>query len=366
MPSDWQRVANTTITKYIRQEEINILRDRALLAKLEAAGRITFNHGGDSFNWKVRYKRAPMRVFTEMDSLTFARVNRWKTAALDWRGYAATDSINKMEKLKNKGPEAIIKVYSQMGENLMDDIREDFSDEFWIDGNAAANAGRLHGVETFLSYSGAADASVGYIGLPNDSYAGLTTTLGTYGGSWSVNGSSVVNWPDGKGDPEYDFWTPLIVDYQDTLWQATTKTWPFTCEEALRYGISKGARMKSLKGKIDLILLPPEMYRLFKQLQATKEQINVMRGEKTSLVSLGFTDVVNLDGCEITGEYGIPATFGYGFNMASTEILSMQESLFVADVPDFDIASQNDRFAIMFFGNAKFNPRHFVAFKPVT
>jgi hypothetical protein len=43
-------------------------------------------------------------VFSESDTLTFSRINRWKTAQLGWRGYAATDSITKFEKLKNKGP----------------------------------------------------------------------------------------------------------------------------------------------------------------------------------------------------------------------------------------------------------------------
>lgn len=371
MAVEWQRVANTTIHKYIREEEVNILRDRKFLAMLESRGRLEFNGSGDLLDFKVRYKRAPMRTFTEMDTLTFARVNRWKTAQLDWKGYAETDSINKLEKLKNKGQEAIIKVYSQMGENLMDDIRENFADELWINGTTAANAGRLHGLESMFGTATAAVASVGFVGVTTQTYAGLVTTLGNYGGSWSLNASSVANWPNGKGDAEYDFWTPLVVDYTDsgsppTGWASNTKTWPNTCGEAIRYGISKSARAKSKKGMLDMILLDRELYRQLKEFEETKERLVVRSGEKKGLYQLGFLDVINIDGVDVSAEYGMPDGVGYGINVDQMKLVSLQESLFDADIPDFDIASQMDRFAIFFFGQAMFNPKFFVKWAAVT
>jgi hypothetical protein len=352
----WQRELHTTIHKYIREEEENILRNRKLLAMLKDRGRITFNHSGDLVDWKVRYKRAPMRTFAEGQTLTFARVNRWKTAQLPWRGYAVTDSITKQERLKNKGMEAIIKVYSQMATNLMDDIDEHFGDELYIDGYASGHTEQIHGLESFMGNSGV--QTNGYVATPSDTYAGMSTALGNFGGTWSTV-SSNVNWPDGTGDAEYDFWSPLLVDYTDTAWQASTKTWANTCGEALRYGITKQQKNGSKKGLWDMVLLERELYRLFLEFQEAKERVIIKRGDrKGGLYALGFEDVMNLDGCDITQEYGVPTAVGYGLAINHLELMSLQDRLFVAMTPDFDLASYSERFSIDFFGNMKANPRY--------
>jgi hypothetical protein len=357
---DWSRIVNTTIHEYIREEEVNILRNRKLLALMQSRGRITFNHAGDMQDWKVKYKRAPMQGYADNDTLTFSRRDRWKTAQLDWRGYAATDSMTKAERLKNKNTEAIIKIYDQIAKSLMEDMEDQFGDELYIDGNASGNSKRIHGIESFFGVSGA--ASGGYIASPSDTYAGLVTTLGNYGGSWTGD------WPSGTGDAHYDFWSPLVVDYTDTLWSASTKTWPNTCLEALRYGILKGKKNKSKRGMLDVIMLNDELYRQFLDKLQTEEHINVQRGQgKGGLLALGFTDVTNFDGVDVTYEYGIPSTVGYGWAIDSVELCSLQGQLFVPEGPDFDIATQSWRFSIDFFGNLKFrSPRPFVKWDNVT
>src|SRR5262249_41119019 len=112
--AEWSRIVNTTIHEFIRGAEVNVLRNRKLLALMKERGRITFNHAGDLLDWKVRYKRAPMIGYADSDTLTFSRRDRWKTAQLDWRGYAATDSMTKKEKLMNKDVAAIVKIYTEV------------------------------------------------------------------------------------------------------------------------------------------------------------------------------------------------------------------------------------------------------------
>ena len=363
MPAqEWSRIVNTTIHEYVRDVEVNILRNRKLLAMLKERGRITFNHAGDLLDWKVQYKRAPMEGYADTDTLTFSRRDRWKTAQLDWRGYAATDAMTKLERLKNKNTEAIIKIYSEIATNLMDDLEDQFGDEFYIDGNAAGNQKRIHGIESAMGYSGV--QANGFVGTPNSTYAGLSCALGNYGGGWSLNGAN-VEWPSGTGDAHYDFWSPLIISYTNASWSAATKTWPNTCKEALRFGIVKGKKNKSKKGMLDLITLNDELYRQFENLLDGEERLQVKRGDKKGgLYALGFEDVVNFDGVDITYEYGIPSTFGYGWAMEYLELCSLQPQLFVPEGPDFDIASQSYRFSIDYFGNLKFNPRYQASFKP--
>jgi hypothetical protein len=358
---DWSRIVNTTIHDYIRTEEVNILRNRKLLAMMQDRGRITMNHSGDLVDWKVRYKRAPMQGFADSDTLTFSRRDRWKTAQIDYRGYAATDSMTKLERLKNKDNQSIIKVYSEIGTSLMDDVNDQFGDEMYIDGNAAANTKRIHGIESMFVSSSANAGNL--VSSPGATYAGLVTTLGNYGGSWTPGGPTVSGgWPTGTGDAHYDFWSPLIVDYTNTGWSAATKTWPNTCKEALRFGIIKGRKNKGRKGMLDMVLLNDELFRQFTNSLDAAERLNVVKGGgagKNSLYSLGFGDAINFEGCELTYEYGVPSSLGYGWSMDNVELMSMQPQLFVPTGPDYDPASMSYRFSIDFFGNLKFNPRFF-------
>lgn len=362
--AEWTRIVNTTIHKYIRDVEVNILRNRKLLALFKERGRIQFNLSGDLQDWKVRYKRAPMQGYADADTLTFSRRNRWQTAQLPWRGYAATDSMTKMERLQNKSTEAIVKIYSEIASNLMDDMDDQFGDELYIDGNAAGNSKRLHGIESFLSVSGVSPA--GFVGLPNDTYAGLQTALGALGGGWTVNGSSQTTWPTGTGDAHYDFWSPLVVDYTNPGWSPATKTWQSTCKEAMRYGILKAKKNKSKKGMLDVILHNDELYRQFLNNLDASERLVVQRADKQGLYALGFTDVVNFDGVDVTSEYGVPANVGYGWSLENLELDSLQGQMFVPEGPDLDIATQSYRFSIDFFGNMRMNPRNFMAFKALS
>ncbi len=354
--SNWSREVNTTLKDYIKGEEIQILRNRKMPAMMKSKGRMKFNCSGRSFVWRARYRRGLMQGFAISDTLTFPQIDRWKIAELPWRGYAMGEAMTKLERLQNKGKEAIINVYSDLAETMMEDMNESFSEEFYVDGNATGNGKRFHGIESFLSTSGQTRP---YISNPNDTYAGLSCTLGSYGGTWTS--SSGMVWPSGRGDPQYDFWSPICVDYTATDWEAATKTWPNTCLEALTFGIIKTQRSRSQKGSLDTIVLDGELYRRFIDRLREMSRLQIQSNSSNStLVKLGFTDVQNYDGVDVTWEYGLPAAVGYGFNFDECELRSLQPSLFVPTGPDYDIASQSYRFSIDGFGNLKFNPRNFL------
>lgn len=368
--AEWQRILNTTIHQYIKDVEDNIMRNRKILAMLQDRGRVTFNNSGDLMDWKVKYKKSPLRTITDGDTLTFSKVNRYKTAQLDWRGYAVTDALGKFEKLKNQGTaEGIIKLASDIVNSMVFEIEDSFGDEIYADGNAAGGTGRIHGLESWFGTSG--PSPHGFVGLPSDTYAGLLTNLGNYGGSWSKDASSNTAWPDGTGDVEYSFWSPLVVDYTDTAWTLPSGvsgyTWANTCTQAIRYAITKSHKNKSKRGMLDMIILESEMYRLVLEQQAVKERLTVVRGDKKGgLYALGFEDSVNVDGVDITSEYGIPDGVGYGLNVDELELRSLQSQLFVPEVPDFDLASYTERFSIDFFGNMRCNPRYQAKFVALT
>lgn len=361
--AEWTRIVHTTIRDYLREVEIGVMRNKKLLALLQSRGRVTFDHSGSELEWKVRYKRVPIVGYADMDTLTFARKNRWLSAVLDWRGYAAPDMMSKRERLINRSTEAIVKVWSEMVDNLMEDMTDEFADELLLDGNASGRQKAIHGFESWLGDTGS-EASAGFVYPPSDTYAGLSTVLGNYGGTWAVNGSSQVIWPSGAGDAHYDFFSPVIVKVTSANWQAGTKTWPNTCRESLRYGLIKGRRNKSKKDMTDLVMLDGEWYRqLVEKVEAT-ERLVVSRGEKGGLLSLGFTDSINFDGVETTWDFTMPAETGYGIPLESLELCSLQKTLFEATGPDYDISTDAYRFKVDFFGNLKnASPRGWVKWK---
>lgn len=365
MALPWSRVLNSTIKNYIREREINVLRNRKLTALLKKRGRFSFNWSGLNMNWKVKYKRVRLTPFADGDVLTFDRKERHKTAEIDWRGYSLTDSMTKGEFLRNRGKEAIINLYSTIAEDLMDDAEEFFGEEFYLNGNLAANSRRIHGVETFGGYSGVSAGNGA--ATPNGSYAGLNCTPGYYGGTWTPG--SLPAWPNGFGDPHYDFWSPIIVDYGDSLFPGganPNNTWANNCIEAVAFGIIKSKKSKSARGMLDVIFLNDELYRTYLSQARTKERIMVDRGAASGLVSLGFTDVINQDGVDLTWEYGTPSGVGYGFNIDMMEVRSMQAQVFVPEGPDFDLGTKSWRFSVDMYGNVVYNPKFFVFFKKIT
>jgi hypothetical protein len=360
--SDWSRVVNTTTRNYIRGEEVNILRNRKVFAAMKAKGRITYNWGGDGMNFKVRYRRAPMQGYADSEVLVFPRRDRWKTAELPWRGYALTDSMTKGERLKNKGTAQIIDIYATIAESLMDDAMDHFGDEVYINGDAAGNQKRIHGFESIFSGTDLAT----YPGLiaASKTYAGLSTVLGNYGGAWLP---ATTNWPSGTGDSHYDFWTPLQINYTyagaNNPW-TDGSTFETNAIQTLRYGIIKSQKNKAKTGRLDIIMLEGEMYRQFLGSLQAIQRLYVQASEANStLIKLGFTDVQNFDGVDVTWEYGTPLGTGYGFNVDMMELRSMQAQLFVPEGPDYDQASRSWRFSIDMYGNMCINTRYQVKWK---
>ena len=237
--------------------------------------------------------------------------------------------------------------------------------EFYVDGNAAAGLQRLHGFNSFTGTTG--PLATGFVAAPSDSYAQLNTDLADKGGSWSGN------WPDGVGDPQYDYWAPLLVDYTDTAWTASTKTWPNTCLEALRFGIIQGQRNTSMDGQLDVIILDRTMYYQFLNALQPEERITVTRGQalnnpsSSALVKLGFNNITNWDGVDVTWEFGVPAATGYGWCLGQVEFRSLQETLFASVGPTYNPTNVDWKFHIDFLGNLKFNsPRGFIKFGAYT
>jgi len=370
--ADTTRTILTTLKEFLRGYETETLRNRILTALLMKRGRIKYGAGGLGPQWQVKFKQATIQGNDGTGTLTFSEQQRYKQAYLPYRGYAVVDSATKRTRVLNKGAEALVNIMETIVTNLTEDLEEQFGQEFYIDGNASGNEDRMHGVESFFGINGTLNVSTGaqrsanaadLVAYPDDSYATLDTDLGGYSGSQTTG-----TWPSGVATADYDFYTPVMVNYTSTGFAGSADTWAQQCLESMRYGINKARRNSGKKGALDLIVLDGDLYRQFLDKQDSKERINI---ENTEMRELGFGNMTQLDGVPITWEYGIPASIngstgsqGYGFNVDYMELRSCQGQLFEPET-GYDMSSRTERFVVDFIGNLICqSPRHFLKLAP--
>ena len=364
-PVAFSRTAATTLANHIREVEESMLRNYQMGALLEAGGRVNYNNSGEGFDWPVQYRMHKVEGNTGETQRNFARRNLWKTASLEFRGYQTTDSMYYREFRSNKGPEGVVKVFDNFVERLETSLTQGLGGEYYADGSASGNEQSWHGLESMFVLNGTVNSTSGaqrsanaadIVGYPNDTYSGLSTVLGNYGGE----NESGQYWPDGIADAEYDFWSPLVVNYTTTHADlpSTTHTWAGQGDEAMRYAIINAQRNTSKNGQITNILLSRDLYMGLLNIIDTKERIQI--SSEQSLRALGFKNVLNFDGIEVSWEAAIASGVGYGINYDNMELKSMDESLLRSEGPEYDIHSQSFNAVVSTLSNLKFSsPRNF-------
>ena len=361
MPSttDFARSIATTIINHLREEEIASLRKYIVFAGIESRGNVRMNMSGRGFDWEVSYRLHKPSGNNGETPRSFARQNLWKRAELEYRGYQATDALFRKELLENRGTQALVNVAGKMASRLLTSIEQYLAQEVYIDGNAAGNELRYHGLESFLSATqtlskvdGTARAANAddMFGAPDDAYAGLRTNLGYYGGSQNEG-----LWPTGKADSEYDFYSPLIVNWSSNGFGGTT--WEANCVKAIREALHHTKRNDTKEDAVDLIVLDRKLY--IGLLNALDGKERVFVSKENGMRSFGF-NTIELDGVEIATEYGVPTNCGYGLALGNIELLNMEGTMYNSEGPFFDETSQMYRYVVSTLGNLKFkSPRNF-------
>jgi hypothetical protein len=361
--TDWSRVIATTIQNYLRETEEATFRKFKVWAMIQGSGNVLMNQGGLNLNWQVRYRNQPVSGNNGETPRVFARQNLFLTATLPYRGYQVTDSIYKREMLENRGQAALINVAGGMATRLEESMTEHLSKEIYIDGNKAGNELRFHGLESMFAIDGtvniidgtkrAASADDAF-GWPADNYAGLNTGLGAVAGS-QLEGV----WPNGVADPEYDHWSPIVVNYTSKYFKGgTTQTWADNCVVATREGIHQAKRNDTKASQIDMVVLDRAMYIAYMNKLDSRERALI--SSNTGLKLYGFKDAFQQDGVDITTEYAVPTGCGYGLSIGNMEMYCMEGSLLTSEGPFYNEDTQAYRFVVSVLANIKMkSPRNF-------
>lgn len=358
--TDWARSIATTIVNHLREEEIASLRKYKVFAALEGSGNIRTNMSGRGFDWEIQYRNHTPSGNNGETPRSFARQNLWKNAELEYRGAQVTDAIYKKEMLENRSAQALVNVAGKMASRLLTSMEQYLAKEWVVDGYAAGNELRFHGLESFMGYNGTINVATGAqrsanaadpFASPSDTYAGLSTVLGAYGGSQK---SGV--WPNGEADPEYDFYSPVICNVTSSYFGGTS--WSANCAKAIREALHQTRRNDTKEDQVDMCLLNRRWFIDILNTLDEKERVIVSR--TNGLRSYGFTDVFEFDGVEVSGENSIPANTGYGLAIGNMELLCMEGQLLNSEGPFYDEITQQYRYVVSTLGNLKFkSPRNF-------
>lgn len=364
----WDRIANTTIARHLRTVEDDTVRRRLLLRRMESLGNILYDMGGDTFDWRVRWRDHDMEVNNGEQAVTFDRTDLWKKASLDWGGYIVKDSYTLREKHQNKGTEAIVKWVGKTSSEMMKSIRQKFPAEFFVDQSATGNSDRLVGLESMFAQTQTVKISDGsyeaysaadVVGAPNDTYAGLSTKLGNYDGTWNTQSGVDSTWPFGNGDAAYDFWSPVIVNYVSTEWAGATNTWAANAIKSTRFAIDAVNHRCEAGMGADLVLLSSGMYRQWKNQFDQYQKVEVINNKDDNW---GFGETMTFDdGVRVTADFDVTPGVGYVLSMSNMEYHSVfPDQLFLAEGPDYSIEARAWRFLISALGQIKFaSPKHF-------
>ena len=358
--AEFAAVLKEAAPAYLKGRADNTIRNRLLLTLLAKNGRIKYNASSHKLYWDVKAGQRVIEAYGDDGVINFQRSDLHEQLNIDWRGYKMSDRMTEKQRLMLGDLTSIIDRYSGIAEDMMDDLQDGFCGELFVDGYAAANTNRLHGLESFFATSDTVAAD--RVAKANDTYGGHSTVVGTRGGTWSTNLSTKPNtniatdWPDGNGTADYDWNTPKIINYSSTNWGTGSTTWADNCERVLGQTTIWTTLTGGKKGRPTLYLLAGDLFYDYQNKMRAKYRISVPHSEANDL---GFTDTLNQDGVMIQADFDVPAGTGYGLNVNQMCLESLDSVLFSSRGPEYDINTDGYLWLIGFFGNARYNVKHF-------
>lgn len=341
----WSGLFATTINDYVRKEIVGtVMRKKLFLKGLQDNGRISYDGMGTAYTWPFRFRRNQLTPLADGDTNTFTQINKRKQASIPMRALVVTQALNIFNKLQNQGESALVKLWSNIVKELLDDARFQFNAKLLnIDGNSASTNTDIHGMASLFNNSGVNTAN-NRTYATNGTYAGVSQTLGVFGGS-NTGGT----WPDGQADPQYDAWTTMVISSTASGWNSATKTFAANSVEILRYGIVNTERDGYTP---DIVILSKNYFQQHLLNLDSKERGTVVKGSGDTKVATGFGFGAETfqEGVRVTWDYDMPASTGYFVCWDELELKSWQQQLLVANT-DWDIETMTDRVLLLFAGN---------------
>ena len=358
---EWQGIVNVTTKKYLKGSDDMTLRGRLMLSELKKRGRLMKGESGTSITWALEFANPPVSSYGDGETIDFVARDKWRTLDVDWRSLYSTDAMSVKQVKMNTGTEAIVKRWGKLIPDLRKTMDNKVEAELYTDGYASGNNNRFCGIESFCGVVTPVAADI--ICAPSDTYGGKSTILGTYGGTWSADGTApnaalANDWPNGTGSAEYDFLAPKFPKWDSTGWIGSGQTaWEDTCERVLRQTTEWCHVVNGTEGELDVYLLNSALSVGYFNKQSAKQRIMVPW--KTA-EDLGFKGrSATQEGVGIMSGYGVPANTFYGINFDQMELRILGNDMYDVEGPNYEDRSRSYLLSIFTDGNFTFNPKGF-------
>jgi hypothetical protein len=354
-----QRVQKVTIAKWAKKLSDLTKRKLVIFALLQKKGLITSGLSGGQWRWPVEIKEHTLDPFIDAAANAFQRVEVEENAFLRWRGYKVVDFATRQEKLENGGPEAMVKIFEGKSKKMQRNAMRRIAYEMYKDGNSTVastanpipgvTANRFHGIESFMDI-GAQTASDELATVPSDSYANLSTVIGAL--------NAEANYTK--------IWTPVIVSTNVNPGSGAL-SFSTNGDEFIRRMIINMSYGTADDENCSLVTLNKDSYEDLLNILDDKERLLVERGKGAELVSMGFNNVVEIDGVPVMWDNAVPTlddnddvVNGYGWNIDQMELgLLGPGDIFKSEVT-FSSTFQGDEFFVWTLGNLRFeSPKFF-------
>lgn len=257
-----------TTQQFMRGAFDNTIKRVKALTVMKEKGNIKGDASGKYFERNVAVGRYRSAVRADLAERTFARAQQFVTYAVPYSWYEVTGVLSEQDLAFNKGPEALIRLRSEMlarmGKGFNLSLAQDMlqnnagSNTAFGLSVAAATPVPLFGFPTLLGYGSAAQnynpdtqATSGAVAagdkevLPNQVYCGVSTH--------PTNAIAGVN---GK---ENESTSPVIANWSSTAWTGTA-TWKSTCLPVLDHMLNRLARGESTDEQVDTIIATRTMF----------------------------------------------------------------------------------------------------------
>ena len=351
--------------EYIRRVSDHTARAFSVFRRLAAKKRMTFNHGGAAWEWPVKFALPEPRPYRR-NQLIFQESRKHVRFSQEYATFYAGDALDMITQLEDKGPAAIINRRGTVADDLRQAMQQKLYGCLYSDGGGQYDY--PYGLETFGGTTGT-PTTADKVVQPSDTYAGYSTALQTFRGTWDnampvqPNHELGYDWPDAGTigslgvNARFDATSPKMVNTYCSNWTSGKTGVSDNLEECLTAAAHWITTLAGEEAQPDIAVMSGDWYRIYDQIQKSKYQITVPHTLGQDVGSGKPLRGWNADGMFITTEFGVPASRAYVMNTSTMGVRSRFGQLFEPKGPHHEFRTQSDLWAIFFSGQFEFQPR---------
>ena len=368
MAEHWSGIVSAAAPEFVKGSLDKTIRKRLWMSMLNARGLVrTGVDGSYESQYNMDYREVPIQSFGFGGQAEYEARDYLIRATKGWRGYLATDTMHIKEyTMLANSVHNLVNRYNRIIPKLISGMRNKFGTEMYVDGSAAGNENRFEGLETLFA-SGGTVVAADLIAEPDDTYHNVATDLHQEG-TWTSDQGTKPNaalgydWPEGSGDAEFDFNSPILAKTDSSSWGTGDSDWATQGIIIVRR-VAQWLRQKGgMEGDTLLLMLAGAMMTEFKTLHDSKLRVAVPHREASDL---GFPDVLNFEGVGIQSEWGVPVSTGYMVAIDNMKLDFITPEMIVTMGPDaMDKDAMAWKFNAYSFGNFTFSAKHVAKLYP--